>query len=158
MDHHMAAQQGPVGQDIVVTQNTVVSDMGTRHQKVSVAEDRVFFHPIRAVHGDVFPKYVIVTDTESSGLAGVFEVLGCVSQNGPGMDSVARSELGMACQVGTGAYLAMRSQDYVAINDRMGTDLTAFAELGRGMNDGCGVDFCGHRRVQRRNPTTQPVM
>jgi hypothetical protein len=89
MDHHMAAQQGPVGQDIVVTQNTVVSDMGTRHQKVSVAEDRVFFHPIRAVHGDVFPKYIIVTDAESSGLAGVFEVLGCVSQNGPGMDSVA---------------------------------------------------------------------
>jgi hypothetical protein len=64
----------------------------------------------------------------------------------------------MACQVGAGAYLAMRSQDHMAINDRMGTDLTAFAELGRGMNDGRRVDFCGHRRFQIRNPTTQPVM
>ena len=158
MDHHMAAQQGPVGQDIVVTQNTVVSDMGTRHQKVSVAEDRVFFHPIRAVHGHMFSKHVIVTDEKSSGLAGVFEVLGRVSENSPSMDAVAGSQSGMARQIGTGADLAMRPQDHMAINDRMRADLAAFAELGRGMDDGCGVDDSGHRRVQRRNPTTQPVM
>jgi hypothetical protein len=36
--------------------------------------------------------------------------------------------------------------------------LAAFTELGRGMDDCCGVDYSGHRRVQRRNPTTQPVM
>jgi hypothetical protein len=37
--------------------------MGTGHQKVSVAKDRVFLQPIRAVHGHVFSKNVIVTDT-----------------------------------------------------------------------------------------------
>lgn len=85
----MAAQQGPIGQDIVVSQDTVVSDMGTRHQKVSVAQDSVFIHPIRAVYSHVLSKNVIVTDAKASGLARVFEVLGRVSQNGPGMDAVA---------------------------------------------------------------------
>lgn len=64
----------------------------------------------------------------------------------------------MARQVDTRANLAMRSQDHMAIDDRMGADLAAFADLGRRMDDCCGVDFGGHRRVQRRNPTTQPVM
>ena len=154
----MAAQKGPIGQDIVVSQNTVVSDMGTSHQEVSVAEDGVFFQSIRAVHSHVFSKNVIVADEESSGLTRVFEVLGRVSENSPSMDAVAGSQSGMARQIGTGADLAMRPQDHMAINDRMRADLAAFAELGRGMDDGCGVDDSGHRRVQRRNPTTQPVM
>jgi hypothetical protein len=132
--------------------------MGTRHQEVSVAEDSVFFQPIRSVHGHVFAENVIVTDEESSGLACVFKVLGRVSENGTGMDAVARSQSGVARQVGTGAHVAIRPQDHMAINDRIRADLAAFAELGRGMDDCCGVDYGGHRRVQRRNPTTQPVM
>gem|GEM_PF-6263933 len=36
----------------------------------------------------------------------------------------------MAGQVGTGAYVAMRPQDHMGINDSMGADLAAFAELG----------------------------
>jgi hypothetical protein len=36
----------------------------------------------------------------------------------------------MAGQVGTGAYVAMRPQDHMGINDSMRADLAAIAELG----------------------------
>jgi hypothetical protein len=154
----MPAQQGSIGQDIVVSDDTVVSDVGPGHQEIPVAQDGVFIESVRTVHGHVLSEDIVVADAQSGRLPGVFEVLRRISQHSSGMDAVSGAQLGMAREVGARAHLTVGPHDDVSVDDGMGTDLTAFSELSRRVDDRCRMDLGGHRRHQIRNPTTQAVM
>ncbi|MEY2788454.1 MAG: hypothetical protein RLZZ34_1597, partial [Verrucomicrobiota bacterium] len=103
-------------------------------------------------------KNVIVTDSQTGGLTGIFEVLGGIAQDRSGVDAVARAQLGVTRQVRPGSDLTIRSDDHMGVDHRMGSDPTPVSESGRRMDDGGGMDFGGHGRNQSRNPTTQAVM
>ena len=74
------------------------------------------------------------------------------------MDAVSGAQLGMAGEIGARTHLTVGPHDDVSVDDGVGTDLAAFPELSRRVDDRSRMDLGGHRRHQIRNPTTQAVM
>jgi hypothetical protein len=113
----------------VVSDDTVVSDVGPGHQEVPVAQDGVFIESVRTVHGHVLPEDIVFADAQTGRLSGVFEVLRRITQHCPGMDAVSGAQLGMAREVGSGTHLTVGAHDDVSVDDGVGTNLAAFPEL-----------------------------
>ena len=80
----MPGEGGSVGQDVVITYDAVMTDVGKAHQIVAVADDGAL-HALYAVADvDPFPELVVVADDQRlRPRAAVAEVLGFGTDGGP---------------------------------------------------------------------------
>jgi hypothetical protein len=72
-DYDMTSQGRAVSNDVMITQNTVVSDMAIHHQKVAIADPG--YHSAAArpgIHGYELANGIVIADDELAGLPFVF--------------------------------------------------------------------------------------
>jgi hypothetical protein len=76
LDNDVSGQRGCVGQDDVIAQDTIMSDMTIDHEEIMIPNQGAA--PAldgSAVHRDVFSEYVAVPDNQFGMFSFVFEIL-----------------------------------------------------------------------------------
>ena len=75
-NHDMTSQGGAVSDDIMIAQNTVMSDMAIHHQKVAIADPGYHSTAGRPrIDGNELSNGIVVADDKLAGLPFVFQIL-----------------------------------------------------------------------------------
>ena len=136
----MPGQHRVVGDDRVVAQTAVVSDVGVDHQQVVVADDRQVVCLQRPVDGDVLADGVARADDHPAGAVGHVYVLGESAQDGAFEDVVVRAQRGSVLDDDVTFQDAPWTDGHVRFDDAQRTDADV------------GTDFCfGTNGGQRMN-------
>jgi hypothetical protein len=136
LDHHVTGQQRTVGQNNAIADPAVVSDMGMRHDKVIVADQRRGALFGSTVNGRVFPNQIVFSDADSA-LNFFFEapILRYMSDNSPHMNFCVLADFSGTGDVGMGINFDPFGKSDAIIHDRIGTDLNPAGYLGFVVND-----------------------
>jgi len=91
LDDHMSREHRAAAKDDLVANPGVVPDMTVWRKQVVRADDRVFRQGVRAIHGNVFAKDVMVANEKTRRLAGVFQVHRRIANDATGVKAVVRA-------------------------------------------------------------------
>src|SRR5438477_12482204 len=96
---NVSAEQRAVGHNNMVAHDRVVSYLAVGHQEIVRAKDRFLRRFVRAVHGYVLTEDIVLSDTQASGLALIFQILWRIADDATSMKLIVRAHLGDAGQI-----------------------------------------------------------
>ena len=136
----MPAQQGPIRESDVASQQAVVSHVTVGHEEIVRADDGLFPDLAGAVHGDVLAENILVANKQPGGLALVLHILRRVADDTARVKPVAGSDTAHAGEVNMGPHPAFRAERDVLVNDRESADHDGRVQLGIGVDDSGRMD------------------
>jgi hypothetical protein len=110
------------------------------HQQIMGANDRVFGQFIGAMHGDVFPEDIIVSNAQFCGFVRIFQILGRVANDAACVENISGADLGVTGQINVRSDFALGPDTYMGVNDGIRADVSGGIDLGPGINDSGGMD------------------
>ncbi len=130
----------------MVAYGAVVRDVGVGEEIAMASDDGLAAGGGAAVYGDEFAEGIAIADFEIGGLGFVFQVLALLANRGEGEEFIVGTDGGGAGDDDVILQPATVSEGDALVEDAIGANFDASAELHAGVNDGGGVDIgLGHR-------------
>lgn len=148
----MARDEGRVGDDVLVPELHIMSQVGPHHDEVAIAHlsEATFLGP--AVDGDMLSDDVVSTDADTAlDRRRESNVLGEFSDDGGPTDGGAFANHGVTYELGVGGNAAARPDLYWSLDDRVGSDFRTRVNLGFSGNEGGRMDH-GQLVCRKRGP------
>jgi hypothetical protein len=133
-------EQTRIGEDDIVADPAVVADVTKRHEKVSVSDSRCRAFCAAAMDGDSFANDIVVSDFNEAHTGLEFEILRLSADHHGFRDAVAAAEPRMPFDHGVRGDVGAVADDYVFLDDGVGSDLDFAPERGALMNERRGMD------------------
>ena len=130
LNRDVAGQANRVGEDDVIAQLAVVSDVRVAEEESVGADAGGGLRNGAAVHGGVFTEHIVVADLEVGRLAGILQVLGLAADAREGKELIALAEGGRAFEHHIGVEHAVITQNHIRAHHAEGADLHVVADLG----------------------------
>ena len=137
---HVSADECAVCKNVMVANETVVTDMAVGHKKIVAAYDGVFVRLIGVMDGDVFPKNVVITNSQACRFAVVFDILRGVADDRTSVELVALANGGLPGEMDMGGEGAVGTQRDSSVDDCVWPDYGSLMYVGSGVNDGGWVN------------------
>jgi len=114
--------------------------MAVGHKKIVAANDGVFVRLVGAVDGDVFPKNVVIVNSQACGFAVVFDILRGIADDRTCVELVALANGGLPGEMDMGSEGAVGTQRDSSVDDCVWPDYGSLMYVGSGVNDGGRVN------------------
>ncbi len=140
-DLDVATQGGTIRHDHVVPDLAIMGHMSVSHQKIAIPQFG-FSVPVNrgSVDCHIFTNNVVAPNDRPRVLARVFEILGFLSDRGKLKDLTVLTDGCVSAYDYMGTNLSPLIDDDVLLNDRIGTDINTFRDLGCTVNHGCRMN------------------
>jgi len=137
----MATEGGGIGQDHAIADNTIVGNVGIRHDQVVIAHPchATTFHR-SAIDGDELANLVVIANFQLSGLAGVSDVLRRQSDGRKWKEAVIGANFGRALHRDVRNQVASFAKLHLWPNHTVGADFAGRMNLRQRIDNGCRVD------------------
>ena len=137
----VAGQGGAIGQDAMVADGAVVTDVGVGHDQAVAANAGSATASLRSAgDGDVFADGVVIADLERGGFATVFQILRGDSQAGEGIDTIPGPQARLAVQYDVRNQLAVLAHLDIRTDGAIGAYDTGVWNESRSSHNGCWVN------------------
>lgn len=151
-DGDMASQGGGIGENHMVTQETIVGNMGICHDQRMIADDRFATSSNRRpVDGGKLPDNRVITYEKETPLTLKLEILWLSPQDSMGEDPAPTPDLCPALDHDMGANTGPVTDADVLSNNRVWTDRHSLTKFGGRGNDRRGMHMGGFPTSRRRS-------
>jgi len=140
LDDDMSSQGAIVGKNDMVPDRAVMGHVGVGEEIVVISDDGLAPGARAAVDGAKFAEAVVGADFEVGRLGFVFKILRSLSDRTEREEMVAVSNPGGAGHADVTGEDAMGADGDIGSNDAEGPNFRIFSDLGRGVDDGGGMD------------------
>src|SRR5262245_19602450 len=145
-DFHITAQQSAIGKDDMVPELAVMADVGSRHEKIMVADRGCRRWGSGAMDLHVLTKNIMVANMQEGLRARVGLVLRRTAQHSTWMDFVVFADIRPAGEAGVRHHAGATFDSNAPFDNNVRTDLDVAVDLGFGVNHRGGMNR--HRSVE----------
>lgn len=140
LDDDMSGQGAIVGKNDMIPDRAIVGDMGVGEEVIVISDDGLTSGTGTAIDGAEFAEAVVVADFEVGRLGFVFEILRPLSNRTEREEMVVVPDAGGAGDADMTGEDAMGTDGDIGSDDAEGPNFRIFSDLGRGVDDGGGMN------------------
>jgi len=137
----MAGQRRPIGHDDMASQDAIVGNVRTHHEKIMIADSRVrAATQCASMNVDVLAKLIVRTDGQKGLFTMEFQILGLNADHAKRKKAIGGSDYCRPFYDDMGIQLTIIANRNVVAYAAIWANLDCGANHGSGRNDGSGVN------------------
>ncbi len=152
-DLAVTAEGGGIGENHIVADMTIVTDMAVGHEEAPRADRR---HPAALhrtdVHGHGFADRAAFADLQAGRLAAIAQILRRTTERGEGMDDASIADRGVTCHAHMRHQPALSADRDIGADGAKRTDRDTVADNGTFLDAGGGIDHAHQSTFQQTYP------